>query len=305
MFYTTSSARLTYRGDGCGTHARPARSLVFLWLATAWLAFVASSIAQTGSESLDEQSLSEARLQLMRNRALAFQFKGKAIPKKLQETPLFRYDDVPRGYLDGTVWRLGAKGRPLAIVTTELHPRYGLHGTNRSNPKVVYDLVSMADSGFEARSPDIVWTPKKSFVKLKKLVNVDPPASSKAKRLIQLRNLARRFKVMQRVSETGFENQSLMLRLLPRNIDRYVPAPANANSDAAIFLFVAGRMPGVLLMLETDGDDWQFGIARLSAPCEIEVTFADGTVWYAKPDYGGSDEPYFATNATAVIPGVN
>src|SRR5262245_46003487 len=47
-----------------------------------------------------------------------------AIPKQMQSKPLFRYDDETRGYVDGTVWRLGETGRPLAIITAELHPNY-------------------------------------------------------------------------------------------------------------------------------------------------------------------------------------
>jgi len=110
------------------------------------------------------------------------------------------------------------------------------------------------------------------------------------------------------VSEVGTENQQLVLRLLPQNIDRYVPASDKAASkptdpDGAMFLFVAGRMPGIILILETDGAKWQFGVGRLSAPSTLVVSLDDRPVWSVPRDVGGSSEPYFATNAPAVLPG--
>jgi hypothetical protein len=82
------------------------------------------------------------------------------LPRAMHPTPLFRYDDETRGYVDGTVWRLGETGRPLAIVTTELHPDY-LGG----GPRMVYDLLSLTERRFTFRSKDIVnWSPTGSAV---------------------------------------------------------------------------------------------------------------------------------------------
>src|SRR5258705_12175073 len=96
-----------------------------------------------------------------------------AIPKQMQPAPLFRYDDEPRGYVDGTVWRLGETGRPLAIITAELHPNY-LGG----GPRIVYDFLSLTERPFTARSTDIPgWSPHTPAVVLKELPKA-PEASA-------------------------------------------------------------------------------------------------------------------------------
>lgn len=123
-----------------------------------------------------------------------------------------------------------------------------------------------------------------------------------------MKQLARRFSAVQTVTETGTENERLVLRLLPRNIDRYVltneeEASRSTESDGAIFLFVAGRMPGVILLLETDGAKWRFGVGRLSAPSTLIVSLDDRPVWKVPRSTGGSSNSYYATNAPAILPG--
>jgi len=141
----------------------------------------------------DGTDLSKARMSLMQDRALDIQFRGKnAFPTQLESTPLFRYADIPRGYVDGTVWRLGKTGRPLAVVTTELHPRYGMQGTGKSNPRVVYDLLSLSDAPFSSRSNDIAWSPGKSAVTFMPIAEAPSPADSKTRRLTQMRFIRRR-----------------------------------------------------------------------------------------------------------------
>jgi hypothetical protein len=193
-------------------------------------------------------------------------------------------------------------------ITTELHPRYGMQGTNRSNPRVVYDLLSLSETRFASKSNDLAWSPAKSAVTFMTIAEAPSPADSKAKRLMQMKRLAGRFSAVQKVSEVGTENEQLILRLLPQNIDRYVPtneesATRPTNSDGALFLFVAGRMPGIMLFLETDGAKWQFGVGRLSAPSTLVVSLDDKAVWSVPRDAGGSSDPYFATNGPAVLPG--
>ncbi len=248
--------------------------------------------------------IAKARLGLMRDRALGIRFQGKeSFPQRLESKPLFRYDDLTRGYVDGTVWKLGKTGRPLAVVTTELHPRYGMHGTNRSNPRVVYELLAVSASRFSAKSDDLSWSPLKSAVTMKDVKRAPRPAEFKAKRLVQMRQLARRFKAIQEVTNEGSsESQHLVLRLLPQNIDRYSPTE-DAKSDGAMFLFVAGRMPGIILLLETDGQRWQFGVGRLSAPSTLVVSLDTQPVWTVPRNFGGSSDSYYALNAVATIPG--
>ena len=101
---------------------------------------VTSGSLARAEDEYDAKHVPRKRLEIMTSRieSLVVSSTDPEFPKRMQSTPLFRYDDETRGYVDGTVWRLGEKGRPLAIVTAELHPRY-LGG----GPRVVYDFLSL------------------------------------------------------------------------------------------------------------------------------------------------------------------
>lgn len=241
-------------------------------------------------------SLADRRLNLMQEwtRNLAFRSADDAFPAELESDPLFRYDDLTRGYVDGAVWRLGAEGRPSALVTTELHPDY-LGG----GPRIVYEFLSLTDVPFTAESNDVTgWRPSESGLSVGSLPDGPMPAATAERRLFQMKQVANRFAATQEV-----EGQQLRLRLLPRPIDRYAPS-GGAQADAALFLFVSGRMPGVVLLLETDGEGWTYGVGRLSGPSTLTVSLDQEVVWLVEPDLGGWSQPYVASNSSTVIPGL-
>lgn len=246
-----------------------------------------------------KRDVARERLKIMTERIESFSFSSaeRAFPKALRGTPLFRYDDETRGYVDGTIWRLGEKGRPLAIVTAELHPNY-LNG----GPRVVYDFLSLSERAFTARSPDIPgWTPGRSAVEFHPLPDGPAPSHIAAKRLSQLKELTRRFSGTQDVRE--IDRSFVQLRLLPREIERYSP-DTNERSDGAIFVFANGRNPAVLLLIETDGEAWHYGIGRLSAPSQLEMKLDGAPVW-TQPAVNNSlswSDPYTASNAPAKFP---
>ncbi len=53
--------------------------------------------------------------------------------------PVFRYNEAARGFLDGTIWTFGDRGRPLAMLKAEIHEN-----------GVVYGLVSLAPETISA-----------------------------------------------------------------------------------------------------------------------------------------------------------
>src|SRR5262245_57413234 len=85
-----------------------------------------SNVGQVAEGDEEKVDIARRRMEVMASRmeSIGISSSDASIPGKLQSTPLFRYDDETRGYVDGTVWRLGDKGRPLAIITAELHPNY-------------------------------------------------------------------------------------------------------------------------------------------------------------------------------------
>jgi hypothetical protein len=244
----------------------------------------------------EADSIAAQRMELMRARAASIRFRAQdaAFPEALEPEPLFRYDDHTRGYVDGTVWRLGKTGRPLAIITSELHPHY-LGG----GPRVVYDFLSLTDVPFTARSKDVPgWSPAESAVEFRMLPDGPVPAGNGARRLAQMRQLAERFTATQDV-----EGQKVPLRLLPKPIDRYAPGSA-AAADGVLFLLVNGRNPGLMLLIETNGRDWSYGIGRLSLPSTLVAKLDDAVVYQQPPltDYTWGS-PYTASNSAADIPG--
>ena len=279
------------------------RELVLLTLVVAlMLAWQLERRARAGQEAdaglPDKGDIAGKRLEVMSSRikSLIVSSTDPDFPKRMRPTPLFRYDDETRGYVDGTIWRLGEKGRPLAIVTAELHPRY-LGG----GPRVVYDFLSLTDLPFTARSSDVAgWTPGGSAVELMPLADAPPPADKAATRLTQIKQQARRFSGTQVVQE--LDNTSVQLRLLPREIERYSPT-AHELADGAIFLLVNGRNPALLLVVETDGERWQYGIGRLSAPSKLEVRL-DGALVWSQPRFTSFEwsQPYTASNSAAEFP---
>jgi hypothetical protein len=243
-----------------------------------------------------ETPVAAERLEVMTAHAADIQFRAAVagFPNRLEKKPLFRYDDETRGYIDGTVWRLGAKGRPLAIVTTELHPNY-LGG----GPRVVYDALSLSSNPFSANLGKYVWTPPGSAVEMKPLPKGPAPAATEALRLTQMKELSRRFTASQEIQET--DRTLVQLRRLPREIDRYKPTEAE-KADGALFLFSNGRNPGLILFIETDGTAWQYGCGRLSAPSTLTLLLDDLAVWSEPPSGLGSNSPYTATNQPAEFP---
>ena len=210
-------------------------------------------------------SVANRRLDLMRRRAGAITFRSTraGFPAELEPEPLFRYDDPTRGYVDGTVWRLGAHGRPLGIITAELHPHYA------GRPCIVYDLLSFSPQPFVATSDDFTWSPSGSMLQVRVLTDGPKPAATRTQRMLQMKKLMQRFSATQDV-----EGELVRLRLLPKPIDRYRPTK-HERADATIFLFVNGRNPGILVLLECDGQQWQYAVARLSHPSVLSMSVDD------------------------------
>ena len=259
-------------------------------------ALVVATLLGTSFVDADDDSVAsieQQRLETMHEHIARIQFRSRTpgFPERLSDQPLFRYDDLTRGYVDGTVWRLGATGRPKAIVTAELHPRYS------GEPRIICDYLSLSDVPFAA---DVYmgtkWTPDGSAVAMSVLPDCPPLSATKSQRSFQFKKMAERFTAQQIV-----EGQSLELRLLPRAIDRYSPSDDDA-SDGAIFLFVSGRNPGIVLVIEANSSGWEYGLGRLSGPSTLKVSLEGETVWQVEPSDYIWTSSYTASNYPIEIP---
>lgn len=263
----------------------------------AWIGcsmFVVSLAAQEANETDPEKKLAQQRLDLMQQRMQQFTVSANAegFPERFERNPLFRYDDPARGYVAAALWKLGEKGRPLAIISTELQPRY------QGKPRIVYEYLALTERPFVAASPDYRWVPATNALEFKPIPDSPAPAETERQRLVQMRAEARRFTMHEVVGGQRYE-----LRLLPQPIDRYTPSAAE-RADGAIFVLAFGTNPEALLFVESDGTNWEFAIGRLSGSSLISAQIGEAVVWEIGRVVYAANSSYTASNAAANIPGI-
>lgn len=211
--------------------------------------------------------------------------------------PLLRYSDPTRGgvgvdfkapekdnvLVDAGVWRLGAAGRPTALVTLEIYQAAD------GSRVVSFEFLSLTDKKFSLRhkTEAVRWDATGSALEMKELPDAPKPAGTPAARLVQMRQLARRFAARER-----FKTETAECRLIAQPIDRY-QSPAEGIDDGAIFALANGTNPEIGIAIETDGKRWRYGVLRLSS-AESHVTL-DGkevAAFEAFNPHGRRDGPY-------------
>ena len=162
--------------------------------------------------------------------------------------PVLRFTNPVSGVVDGGlfVWQDKSK-RPVAAAQLFIAPK--------TDMLWIHEFQSLAEASmrFEYKGRP-VWTPKIAGVAFKPLAAAPPPAKSKKGRLVQMRQLARRFSI-----KDDFEGASKdALRLMATPLVRYSDKSAK---DGALFTFAHGTDPELLVLLE----------ARKASPEEDEV----------------------------------
>jgi hypothetical protein len=196
-------------------------------------------------------------------------------PAELLPDPIVRYDDQPRFMPDATLWAWGRRGRPIAALKVELYTV--AEGDNRR----LYGLVSLSPGLITAEGEGWEWSARKPGVELQPLRDAPAPADSDQGRLVQMRQLARRFSGFQKEPEPSTRGR-MELRLLPRPIHRYSD-PESGLEDAAMFGLAFGTNPEVLLLIESrrQGESaatWCYGLARIGG-AEVFVKLDAREVW--------------------------
>jgi hypothetical protein len=153
------------------------------------------------------------------------------------------------------VWRLGDAGRPQALVTLEYWLR-----AETNEPRLMLEFVSFTTDKFELKSEKdpTVWRADGTAPEFAALPGAPRPATSEKLRLIQLRNLARRFTASEK-----HLGEFASLRLLPQPIDRYDDAK-HGILDGAAFVFAYGTNPEVAMLIECEKDNWRYALMRMS-----------------------------------------
>lgn len=190
--------------------------------------------------------------------------------EKLVEKPIIRYSDSTRETHESSLWIWSAGGRPSALLAVEYYPKV---------PRWLYEIASLSTKRIAVhREPNLHWTATEPGLDLRALQSEDAPSDNAVRRLIQMKELQRRFTAHERGSLEG----RIELRPLSSPVFRYSDASANILGGA-IFAFVNGTNPEAFLVLEAhtnmDGIvSWHYGLVRMTG--ERVVVELDGTeVW--------------------------
>jgi hypothetical protein len=262
-------------------------------------AFTALAIALGGSEqyaraqapATPDAKKSEVRLkemeQLVRSlKVVAIDDRGKETTATLSAEPLHRWTDPTRDFDGGALWVWRTSGRPVAVVGVELYAMWSLEFVSISTQIV--------------RSDDILihWKTRKAGVEFQEIPDAPAPADTKAGRLRQMSELAKRFSP--REYWINGNGQHYALRLLPHPIDRYSD-PVSGVDDGGLFVCANGTNPESLLLIESrrrgDGPPkWSFAAAPFSR-AEVSVKLGSHDVWTSpSKDTGkppGPADPYY------------
>jgi hypothetical protein len=222
------------------------------------------------------------------------------IELKLDPSPIMRWTNpLEEGSIHGVVyvWRLN--GRPVVIgqLFSYLNGKGGrvychaMHSLARQNEKLT-----------GTRDGNVFWTPDSPGVELFEVPDAPAPAATRPLRLIQMRELARRFTAYTEEASRG----KRVLRLLPTPLDRY-PESAE-NSDGGLFSLVVGNDPEVILILEksagAESPKWKYGLA-LSTRSTSVALLDDHEVWRYDSTGKNPSNPrggYLSVHGIATLP---
>ena len=167
-------------------------------------------------------------------------------------------------------------GRPVAAASVYSYDRYLCH-----------ELCSLSrNAELVARTSEAtVWAPESAGVEFHDVPNGPAPAATPVLRLAQMKSLGARFTA----TLTGWkddESDREVLRLQPRPLYRYdIKADTDTHAsvrDGALFAFVQGTDPEVLLLVEEvvldDRPRWQYAFARATSG-GVEARLDDKPVW--------------------------
>ena len=160
-------------------------------------------------------------------------------------------------------------GRPMALAQIYYFPL---------TKKWFIEHQSLCDGPMDFESQlSSKWSPREAGITWTRFTDEDaPPAQSKARRLVQMRNLARRF----RADDTIANNTKL--RLLTSPVLRY-DEPQEGVIDGVLFVMVNGTDPEITIQIEArqDANSEQHYYWALSPMTTYELTayLDDKEVW--------------------------
>ncbi len=241
------------------------------------------------NKNQQDDKLAAKRLEFMKSSVKDYEFfEGPEFKEKfsLVPEPLLRFTNPVSGLQDGgfMVWK-SASGRPMAGAQVFL----------TSDGLWLHEFQSVAPVPFRAsRDGKIVWEPGRAGADQKPVPDAPVPAAKASQRLVQMRQMVRRFAVSDEFE--GRENPD-PLRLLPNPMLRF-GAEDSDTLDGALFVYAHGTDPELLIVVEAlksdDAYRWHYSLAPMTAYA-MKAMLDEKPIWevaWRKPPFLAED-PFF------------
>lgn len=248
-------------------------------------------------EAMDKEQI-EKWSKYYHNRAMGYELStvdgGKTETLKLIPTPVLRWNNPLRTTTHGECYAWANDGRVRAFATIFSYPHAG-------GRRVSHEFNAFGDKGLSvAYDGSEFWKVGQGDAPELKPVPESPTvATTAALRVAQMRRIARAF-----AAESTENDETQPLRLLPAPIYRYEQGP-DSKADGALFAFVMGTDPEILLLLESSDEgstsEWRFTAARHTYT-SLKMTYDGTVVWTSVKE--SRDEPYHARHGIDQQPAV-
>lgn len=184
------------------------------------------------------------------------------VAARLVEAPVFRYNDLPRGFEDCTLWVWTDQGRPVALQKVEAK----VDGVPR-RPGWSFCFTSFSTGTLSAE-----WTTGRTFkstepgVTFTELSKAPAPVEASTQRRLQARRLAARFSGRIFDVVTGVEEE---MRFLPKPVFEYEDPDSKLYRGAIFGLTAHGTNPDAFVCIEVrEAEDgaprWHYAAARMT-----------------------------------------
>ena len=239
------------------------------------VAFGALTALADPPERLDAQQQRAQFLEKMRSLAQATKVRfvdGDRKPE-LANSPVFRYDDQPRHFLDATMWVWTDRGRPVAFEKIEVmqqgDPSWGYCFTSVAEKLIAVEWA--AGRRFRSTAPGVEFHP---------LVDAPAVPPRNTERKLQARKLVRDFSA--RILTDDRANTTEAMRLLPTPIFEFADPDTKLFQGAVFGLATSGTNPDLLIVIEPRDDGgplrWHYGIARMTCG-GVTLKYRDRKIW--------------------------
>ncbi len=216
----------------------------------------------------------EELLQHFAETAKSYEIQAGGERLAFRSQPLMHWKNPERQQDQGAMYAWERNGRPLVLGSIFTY-EYG------GNVFCRHEMLSLADTPLTAKlDGSTVWSPNRVGLQWKPFDDTTTPADSAARRLFQMRTLARKFTGSLKVPN----QQPSILVLLPQPLVRYESAKEDVI-DGAVFSLAVGTDPEILLVIEarksSDGTPKFFYSPARSHYHSLELQLDGAKVWDA------------------------